>query len=137
MAELLEGMNDGDVEVKATESEESGAAHDISELAEGSPAVKLVNMMVYQAIREKASDIHIEPFEREIRVRFRVDGMLRQVLEPPKQMAQAILSRIKIMAGLDIAERRKPQDGKFQVKVEGRQIDFRVSILPVVHGEKA
>ena len=135
MTELLEGMNDDDVEVAATKSSET--THDITDVNEGSPAVKLVNMMVYQAIRDKASDIHIEPFEKEIRVRFRQDGMLKEVLQPPKQMATAILSRIKIMCGLDIAERRKPQDGKFQVKVEGRQIDFRVSTLPVVHGEKA
>ncbi len=135
MAELLEGMHEDEVELKAQESEDT--AHDISELAEGSPAVKLVNAMVYQAIREKASDIHIEPFEKELRVRFRLDGMLKEVLQPPRAMAQAVLSRIKIMAGLDIAERRKPQDGKFQVKVEGRAIDFRVSTLPVVHGEKA
>jgi type IV pilus assembly protein PilB len=138
MEELLEGMSEGDVEVKAQLADADAAnAHDISDSAEGSPAVKLVNMMVFQAIREKASDIHIEPFEKELRVRFRQDGMLKEVLMPPKNMAHAILSRIKIMAGLDIAERRKPQDGKFQVKVEGRQIDFRVSTLPVVHGEKA
>ncbi|MBL8841567.1 MAG: Flp pilus assembly complex ATPase component TadA [Planctomycetes bacterium] len=133
MAELLEGMHDEDVEVKAAESD---SAHDITSENEAAPAVKLVNAVVYQAIREKASDIHIEPFEKEVRVRFRQDGMLKEVLSPPKQMATAIVSRIKIMAGMDIAERRKPQDGKFQVKVEGRQIDFRVSVLPVVHGEK-
>ena len=133
MAELLEGMNDDDVEVKAAERD---AAHDITSENEAAPAVKLVNAIVYQAIREKASDIHIEPFEKEVRVRFRQDGMLKEVLSPPKQMSTAIVSRIKIMAGMDIAERRKPQDGKFQVKVEGRQIDFRVSVLPVVHGEK-
>jgi type IV pilus assembly protein PilB len=135
MAELLEGMNEDDVEVKAQEPTDN--AHDITDVAEGSPAVKLVNLMVYQAIRDKASDIHIEPFEKEMRVRFRHDGMLKEVLQPPKAMSSAILSRIKIMCGLDIAERRKPQDGKFQVKVENRQIDFRVSTLPVVHGEKA
>jgi len=138
MQDLVEGMHDGDVELKVNEADRDAAnQHDISDTNEGSPAVKLVNMMIYQAIRDKASDIHIEPFEKEIRVRFRQDGMLKEVLSPPKQMSQAILSRIKIMAGLDIAERRKPQDGKFQVKVETRQIDFRVSTLPVVHGEKA
>ncbi len=134
MAELLEGMHDDEVEVKANESETN--SHDITSETESAPAVKLVNAVVYQAIREKASDIHIEPFEKEVRIRFRQDGMLKEVLSPPKQMATAIVSRIKIMAGMDIAERRKPQDGKFQVKVEGRQIDFRVSVLPVVHGEK-
>jgi type IV pilus assembly protein PilB len=138
MEELLEGMSEDDVKIKeGTADHDAANQHDISDSAEGSPAVKLVNMMVFQAIRDKASDIHVEPFEKELRVRFRQDGMLKEVLMPPKQMAHAILSRIKIMAGLDIAERRKPQDGKFQVKVEGRQIDFRVSTLPVVHGEKA
>jgi type IV pilus assembly protein PilB len=138
MQDLVEGMADGDVQLTQSEADRDAAnQHDISESLDGSPAVKLVNMMIYQAIRDKASDIHIEPFEKEIRVRFRQDGMLKEVLSPPKQMSQAILSRIKIMAGLDIAERRKPQDGKFQVKVESRQIDFRVSTLPVVHGEKA
>jgi type IV pilus assembly protein PilB len=135
MAELLDGMNEDAVEVK--EAEADSGAHDITSESEAAPAVKLVNAMIYQAIREKASDIHIEPFEKEIRVRFRSDGMLKEMLTPPKQMAMAIISRIKIMSGLDIAERRKPQDGKFQVKVEGRQIDFRVSVLPVIHGEKA
>jgi type IV pilus assembly protein PilB len=134
MAELLEGMHDETVELRDNAGD---AAHDITSEAESAPAVKLVNAMVWQAIREKASDIHIEPFEKAVRVRFRQDGMLKEVLSPPKQMATAIISRIKIMAGLDIAERRKPQDGKFQVKVEGRQIDFRVSTLPVVHGEKS
>jgi type IV pilus assembly protein PilB len=101
-----------------------------------SPVVKLVNMMVYQAIKERASDIHIEPYEKRIRVRFRTDGVLREVLNPPKRMLNAIVSRIKIMSELDIAERRIPQDGKFQLKVDGRQVDFRVSILPTMHGEK-
>ncbi len=138
MQDLVSGMHEDDVKLKEAEPEHDAAnQHDITDTAEGSPAVKLVNMVIYQAIRDKASDIHIEPFEKEIRVRFRQDGMLKEVLSPPKNMSQAILSRIKIMAGLDIAERRKPQDGKFQVKVETRQIDFRVSTLPVVHGEKA
>ena len=128
-------LKDDDVELKAQEPVDG--APDVNAESEGSPAVKLVNLLVFQAVRDKASDIHIEPFEKELRVRFRQDGMLREVLSPPKALAGAILSRIKIMANLDIAERRKPQDGKFQIKAEGRQIDFRVSILPVVHGEKA
>jgi type IV pilus assembly protein PilB len=111
---------------------------DASTAAEGvdSPVVKLVNMMIYQAIKERASDIHIEAYEKRIRVRFRTDGTMREVLSPPKRMLNAIVSRIKIMSELDIAERRVPQDGKFQLKVDGRQVDFRVSILPTMHGEK-
>jgi type IV pilus assembly protein PilB len=111
---------------------------DASSAIEGldSPVVKLVNMMVYQAIKERASDVHIEPYEKRIRIRYRTDGSLREVLSPPKRMLNAIVSRIKIMSELDIAERRIPQDGKFQLKVDGRQVDFRVSILPTMHGEK-
>ncbi len=100
------------------------------------PVIKLVNLIIFNAIKGKASDIHIEPFEKRIQVRYRVDGELELAMEPPKRMQNSVVSRLKIMAGLDIAERRKPQDGKFQVRAEGRAIDFRVSTLPCVHGEK-
>jgi type IV pilus assembly protein PilB len=100
------------------------------------PVIKLVNMIIYNAIKAKASDIHIEPFEKELHVRYRVDGALEMAMEPPRRMKNAVTSRVKIMSSMDIAEKRKPQDGKFQVKVEGRQVDFRVSTLPTVHGEK-
>ena len=103
---------------------------------EKSPVIKFVNMMIYQAIKEKVSDIHIEPFEKRIRIRYRIDGVLKETTAPPKKMHNAIVARIKVMSGLDIAERRIPQDGKFQLKVEGRQVDFRVSTLPMIHGEK-
>lgn len=110
---------------------------DLSDVSnETSPVIKLTNMFIANAIREGASDIHIEPFETKLRVRYRQDGVLRDVLNPPRNLAGSIASRIKIMSSLDIAEKRKPQDGKFQVKMEGRAIDFRVSTLPVVHGEK-
>ncbi len=101
-----------------------------------SPVVKLVNLVVFQAIREKVSDIHIEPSETKTRVRYRKDGVLYETISSPKRMHNAIVSRIKIMAGLDIAEKRRPQDGKFRLKIEGRKIDFRVSVLPVLNGEK-
>lgn len=101
-----------------------------------SPVVKLVNMMIYQAVKAKASDIHIEPYEKHIRVRYRIDGKLREILQPPKRLLNAITSRVKIMSELDIAERRIPQDGKFKLRIEGRHIDFRVSIVPTIHGEK-
>ena len=103
---------------------------------EDSPVIKFVNLVIYQAIKAKVSDIHIEPFEKVVRVRFRTDGICHEAFRPPKSLLNSIVSRIKIMCDMDIAERRKPQDGKFQVKVEGRQIDFRVSVLPTVHGEK-
>jgi type IV pilus assembly protein PilB len=104
---------------------------------EDAPAVKLVNLMILRALREKASDIHVEPMDKCLRVRFRVDGRLSEAMSPPKQMMSAILSRLKILANLDIAIRMEPQDGKFQMGFEGRRVDFRLSTLPVVGGEKA
>lgn len=136
MEDLLEGSENEDVDVK-DEGHATPEDGDISDLtSETSPVIKITNHIIVNAIREGASDIHIEPFEKVLRVRYRQDGVLREVKAPPRSMAGSITSRIKIMCGLDIAEKRKPQDGKFQVKVEGRSIDFRVSTLPVVHGEK-
>ncbi|MHC5209514.1 MAG: GspE/PulE family protein [Planctomycetota bacterium] len=109
---------------------------DIEEVAGLSPVVKLVNVVIAKAIREGASDIHIEPGEDILRVRFRIDGMLRESLRPPARMAPAIVSRVKIMSSLDIAERRAPQDGRMQVMLDGRSVDLRVSTLPTYHGEK-
>lgn len=100
------------------------------------PVIRLVNLILLQAIQEGASDIHIEPREKDIAVRLRVDGVLREILPPPKRMQWAITSRIKILSGLNIAERRLPQDGSCRVKVMHRQVDIRVSILPTVFGEK-
>jgi type IV pilus assembly protein PilB len=101
------------------------------------PAVKLVNLVILRALREKASDIHIEPMNTSVRVRYRIDGCLVEAMNPPKALLPALLSRLKIMANLDIAIRFEPQDGKFQIKYENRNIDFRLSTLPVVGGEKA
>jgi type IV pilus assembly protein PilB len=112
---------------------------DISDLevaADGSPVIKLVNYLIYNAVREGASDIHIEPDDNAIRVRYRVDGQLYEKLRPPHKMLPAISSRIKIMAGLDISERRLPQDGGIHVLMDGRPIDLRVSTLTGQHGEK-
>jgi type IV pilus assembly protein PilB len=140
ISELMDNIGSGADSLAIEEVESAEDAYDLSDpnVIEGtdSPVVKLVNMMIYQAIREKSSDIHIEPFEKRIRVRYRTDGRLREVLNPPRRMLNAIVSRIKIMSELDIAERRIPQDGKFQLKINGRQVDFRVSILPTMHGEK-
>ncbi|HEY3227410.1 MAG TPA: GspE/PulE family protein [Planctomycetota bacterium] len=105
--------------------------------ASGSPVIKIVNNLIIKALSERASDIHIEPFEKVIKIRIRMDGVLRETHTPPRNLLNSIISRIKIMSNLDIAERRVPQDGKFQVKFEGRQVDFRVSIMPTIHGEKA
>ena len=108
----------------------------VNELAGQSPIIRLVNYIIYSAVKEGASDIHIEPTERQIRVRFRVDGSLHKALELPGHIAPAVASRIKIMASLDISERRLPQDGRIHVMMESRSIDLRVSTLPMTHGEK-
>jgi type IV pilus assembly protein PilB len=136
---LLETLDeDGDVELRENEDEDDENVLEAGAVAEDedSPVVKFVNAMIYQAAKERASDIHIEAYDKKVVVRFRSDGNLREVFSPPKKMLNSIVSRLKIMSSLDIAERRKPQDGKFQMKIDGRQIDFRVSILPCIHGEK-
>jgi type IV pilus assembly protein PilB len=103
---------------------------------EEAPVIKLANLIIVQAIKDRASDIHVEPFEKSVRLRYRIDGALVDMTPPPKNMQVALISRLKIMSNLDIAERRLPQDGRMRVKVSGRDIDLRVSMLPTVHGEK-
>jgi type IV pilus assembly protein PilB len=134
--DLLENMDDPEMEIAENKEDVEDLKLEGGEGEDQAPVVKLINLVIFQALRSKASDIHIEPMEKKIRVRFRVDGVCREVLAPPKKMHTAISSRMKIMCGLDIAERRKPQDGKFQMRIDGRQIDFRVSTLPTIHGEK-
>jgi type IV pilus assembly protein PilB len=104
--------------------------------SEEAPVIKLANLMIVQAIKDRASDIHLEPFEKTMRLRYRVDGVLLDATPPPKQMQLALASRFKIMSSLDIAERRLPQDGRMRVKVGGKDFDLRVSVMPTVHGEK-
>ena len=103
---------------------------------EEGPVVKVVNLILVQALKEKASDIHIEPFEKSIKLRYRVDGNLIEASSPPKSLQLPMASRIKILAGLDIAERRLPQDGRFRIRVAGKEIDLRISFLPTIYGEK-
>ncbi|MCZ6766410.1 MAG: ATPase, T2SS/T4P/T4SS family, partial [bacterium] len=100
------------------------------------PVVKLVNSLIADAVSKGASDIHVEPYERHMRVRFRIDGMLHEMMSPPYKMKMAITSRLKIMAELDIAEKRVPQDGRIKLRIAGKQIDLRVSTLPTIYGEK-
>ncbi|HET8578773.1 MAG TPA: type IV-A pilus assembly ATPase PilB [Methylomirabilota bacterium] len=136
MAEM-EGL-EGDVEVVA-EGEEAFVKADVFELKESAdeaPVVRLINMILGDAIRRGASDIHLEPYEKVFRVRFRVDGVLHEIMTPPKRMEAALTSRVKIMASLDIAERRLPQDGRIKLRYHQREIDFRVSTLPTIFGEK-
>ncbi len=112
---------------------------DLSQLAassEEAPVIKLANLILVQAIKDRASDIHIEPFENMVRLRYRIDGGLIDMPPPPKNLQVALTSRIKVMSSLDISERRLPQDGRMRVRVGGRDIDLRVSFLPTVHGEK-
>lgn len=104
--------------------------------SEDAPVIKIVNLILVQAMKEKASDIHLEPFEKELKLRYRVDGALVEASSPPKTLQLPIASRIKILAGLDIAERRLPQDGRFRIRVSGKEVDLRVSVLPTIYGEK-
>ena len=108
---------------------------ELKELSESNPVKKLLNLVLFQAIRDKASDIHFEPFEDEYKMRYRIDGVLYEMIPPPKYIAAALSSRIKVMAELDIAERRMPQDGRISLLVEGKPVDLRVSILPTMFGE--
>ncbi len=108
---------------------------ELKELSESNPVKKLLNLVLLQAIRDKASDIHFEPFENEYKMRYRIDGVLYEMIPPPKYIATALSSRIKVMAELDIAERRLPQDGRISLTVQGKPIDLRVSVLPTMFGE--
>jgi general secretion pathway protein E len=107
----------------------------LRDLASEAPVIRLVNLIITKAIDLKASDIHFEPFETQFRIRYRVDGVLHDAEAPPKRLQSAIISRVKIMAKMNIAERRLPQDGRIMVKVKGKEIDFRVSTVPTIHGE--
>jgi type IV pilus assembly protein PilB len=122
--EALAGRSDKSIDLDALE-----------ELAEDNKVIKLLNLVLLQAIKDKASDIHFEPFENEFKMRYRIDGVLYEMVPPPKHLGPAITSRIKVMANLDIAERRLPQDGRIELTVGGHPIDLRVSVLPTMHGE--
>jgi len=132
MADVMKSIDDElSVVEDAPEAEDAGLAG-----ADEAPIVKLVNSLIFDAVRKGASDIHMEPYERSLRVRFRIDGVLQEMMSPPFKFKAAIISRLKIMAELDIAERRVPQDGRIKIKVQGRTIDLRVSSLPTIFGEK-
>jgi type IV pilus assembly protein PilB len=131
---------DSDAEsISAQAASEYQAEEDLStirEATEDAPLVKLVNMLITQAVVDRASDIHIEPGEKDLRVRYRIDGVLHEVMRPPKSIQSGILSRLKIMADINIAERRIPQDGRVNITLGGRAVDLRVATLPTVYGEK-
>jgi len=109
---------------------------DLLESADDAPIIRLINALLTQAVKEGASDIHIEPFARQLRIRYRIDGVLREVLQPKAALAPLVISRIKVMARLDIAEKRLPQDGRISLRIAGRPVDVRVSTLPSGHGER-
>lgn len=134
LTDTLERIEDDTVEV--VEREESFDLSELEKTAEEAPVVKLVNLILADAISKGASDIHLEPYEKYFRVRYRIDGVLYEVMRPPLRMKNAIISRIKIMSQLDIAERRLPQDGRFLIRMGDREIDFRVSVMPTSFGEK-
>jgi general secretion pathway protein E len=129
------GAADGDgTELEFLSDDEEDVDH-LRDLASEAPVIRLVNVLISRAVEQRASDIHIEPFENELKVRYRIDGVLHDVETPPRRLQAAIVSRIKIMAKLNIAERRLPQDGRIKLRLMGREIDLRVSTLPTLHGE--
>ncbi len=130
-------MDFDDEDIDVAEEEEDIDIMDLEKTAGEAPVIKLVNLILVDAIKKGASDIHIEPYEKSMRVRYRIDGMLYEVMKPPLKLKNAITSRIKIMSSLDIAERRLPQDGRIKLKLgRGKEMDFRVSVCPVIWGEK-
>ncbi len=133
--EVMAGFDETEIEFKG--DEEDINLMELEKQSEDAPVVKLVNMMLLNAIKKGASDIHVEPYEKKLRVRYRVDGVLIEEMTPPMKLKAAIASRLKIMSQLDIAERRLPQDGRIKLKLgKGREMDFRVSVLPTLWGEK-
>jgi type II secretion system protein E len=132
MSRLVQGVADAE---RAIDDDENVDIADLQKMAKEELVIQMVNLLINQAIQDRASDIHIEPFDKEVRVRYRIDGVLHEVNPPPKRFHNAVVSRIKILADLNIAERRLPQDGRIRIKSAGRQIDLRVSTVPTVWGE--
>jgi general secretion pathway protein E len=124
----------GNIETRE-ELEESSDVQHLKDLASEAPVIRLVNLVIANALESRASDIHVEPFENRLIIRYRVDGVLHEIESPPRRLSPAVISRIKIMASMDIAERRLPQDGRIKLRIQGREIDMRVSTVPTMHGE--
>ncbi len=134
----MQAVMQGDGDIELLDDHESGqqSLDEMLESAEGAPVVRMVNAMLVEALRSGASDIHIEPMEKHVRLRYRIDGALIERPGPPKHLQGAVISRVKILSDLDIAERRVPQDGRFNIRALNKAVDLRVSVLPTVHGEK-
>ncbi len=130
---MVEGLDEEDLDFIGTELEEP---KDLLDTEDEAPIIRLVNSILYQSVKQRASDIHIESFEKELVVRFRIDGVLYDMLRPPKRFQSSTISRVKIMAGMNIAEKRLPQDGRIRIKMAGKDIDIRVSVIPTAHGER-
>lgn len=131
--EIIENLEETDFEILSRTSSETS---DILDMANDAPIIRLINTIIRQAVNERASDIHFEVYEKELIVRFRIDGILYKMFNPPKKYQDSIISRIKIMSNLNIAENRIPQDGRIQIKIGGKEIDIRVSIFPTHYGER-
>jgi len=140
VTDMMSELEGADTDVEVVEDGEAAFSKadvfDLKESADEAPVVRLINMILTDAIRRGASDIHLEPYEKVFRVRFRIDGVLHEIMTPPKRLEAALTSRVKIMATMDIAERRLPQDGRIKLRYHQREIDFRVSTLPTIFGEK-
>ncbi len=140
--EIVSFIDEGQAESVELEAEDEASLNlaELEKAAEEAPVIKLVNYILTDAVRRGASDVHMEPYEKEYRVRYRIDGMLQNVMHPPLKLRDAIISRVKIMAKLDISEKRLPQDGRIMIRMmhngKKKQLDFRVSVLPTLHGEK-
>ncbi len=132
-SELMDDLSEERLDMLATELEEP---RDLLDADDEAPIIRLVNSLLFQAVKDRASDIHIEPFERDLTVRFRIDGILYDIISPPKRFQPVIISRVKIMSGLNIAEKRLPQDGRIRIKLAGKDVDIRVSTVPTAYGER-
>ena len=132
--DILKEAKDGEMELLIPEEEDSSIA--LRQESEGAPVVKFVNFLLVKALKMRASDIHIEPYEKKLRIRYRIDGILHEIVSPPKKSQAAVLARLKIMSGMDITEKRIAQDGRFQSTIAEKTIDYRVSCLPISRGEK-
>ncbi len=132
-SELMDDLDTERLDLELADLEEP---RDLLDADEEAPIIRLVNQLIFQAAKDRASDIHIEPYERDLLVRFRIDGVLYDILSPPKRFQPIIISRVKVMAGLNIAEKRLPQDGRIRIRLAGKDIDIRVSIVPTAHGER-
>jgi type IV pilus assembly protein PilB len=132
--DIIKDMSDDDVQLVAESAQDE--VTDLEKMGNESPVIRFVNYLIFDAIKQGASDIHVEPKEKALKIRYRIDGILFEAMSPPHTMQASIVSRLKIMASLDIAERRLPQDGRIRAMVHGRKVDLRLSTLPTPHGEK-